>query len=313
MLPQCLVGENLYQGHLVPIKLHYLLIIIPIFSCGTALMTGLGASYFLLVLLTTGPLLLGMVLVHEIGHMIAAAQCGCKPEYILLWPMGGLAVISDSAKTPRERAYISLMGPMTHPPMLLFWMLLLLMASGTVTFSMATFGLDNGFSDWLAILCVQMMLMNCFAFAFNLFVPCYPLDCSQIAMNMGVLYGMEHTRIAWAMVGMSVPLVLGFGIWGLYEFFTTGRGVTICLVALFLGSQTYQLYQCIQEGILARHPLFQTPEPPTAAGQRQPPSAATAAVMPGVAVTPSQLPSDKYGANVDCAMLLCLAAICGVY
>merc|ERR1711871_166952 len=137
-------------------------------------MAGAGASGFFLSPMVTGPLLFLMVLVHEIGHMVAAAQTGCRPEHILLWPMGGLAVISDYARTPKERAYISAMGPMTHFPMFFFWMLLLLMASGTVTLSpFSTFYLHNGFADWFSILCVQMMLMNLVSFCFNLFVPCY--------------------------------------------------------------------------------------------------------------------------------------------
>ena len=55
------------------------------------------------------------VLVHELGHVIAAKRCGCTADHILLWPLGGLAFIGGAVK-PKEQILISGSGPATHLP-----------------------------------------------------------------------------------------------------------------------------------------------------------------------------------------------------
>ena len=72
-----------------------------------------------------GPVLLGTVLVHELGHSLAARRLGGHAEGILLWPLGGLAYVAH-ASGPRADLLIALAGPATHLPQLAFWSLLLL-------------------------------------------------------------------------------------------------------------------------------------------------------------------------------------------
>ena len=43
-----------------------------------------------------GPILLLTVLVHELGHSLAARRLGGEVDSILLWPLGGLAYIAHS-------------------------------------------------------------------------------------------------------------------------------------------------------------------------------------------------------------------------
>jgi Zn-dependent protease len=57
---------------------------------GSILYGGLWPLYWFLLL---GPILLFTVLIHELGHSLAARQVGGKVEGILLWPLGGLAFI----------------------------------------------------------------------------------------------------------------------------------------------------------------------------------------------------------------------------
>lgn len=44
-----------------------------------------------------GPLLLVTVLIHEMGHSMAARRVGGHAEGILLWPLGGLAYLAHSS------------------------------------------------------------------------------------------------------------------------------------------------------------------------------------------------------------------------
>ena len=49
------------------------------------------------VALIYGPILLVSVLLHELGHSLAARRCGSETHGILLWPLGGLAFIGHSS------------------------------------------------------------------------------------------------------------------------------------------------------------------------------------------------------------------------
>ena len=44
-----------------------------------------------------GPVLLVTVLIHELGHSLAARRAGSEAHGILLWPLGGLAFVGHSA------------------------------------------------------------------------------------------------------------------------------------------------------------------------------------------------------------------------
>ena len=69
---------------------------------------------FFLALVAFGPGLYGTVLIHEIGHMLVASRLGQAPEVILLWPLGGLAVIANYGASHMDQIKIALAGPMTH-------------------------------------------------------------------------------------------------------------------------------------------------------------------------------------------------------
>ena len=128
-----------WGGHRVPIRLHLLILAMPLLASLTTLARGDGGLAFLIVLLSTGPLGVLMVLVHECGHIAEAARHGCTPSHILLWPLGGLAVIASCGSSHRQMALIAGAGPATHVPMILFWLGLL---ASTSHLTLSTNGLS---------------------------------------------------------------------------------------------------------------------------------------------------------------------------
>ena len=313
VLPTSITGSEEYS---VPVKIHYLLFAVPALSCLSALVAGGGAGAFFLALSSSGPLLYLAVLIHEVGHLIAAAQCGSKPQFILLWPMGGLAVTADAAGSPKDRAYVSAAGPATHIPMFCIWCLFCLMAMGEVTLSTRGLYTEGGFSMWFSLLCIHQLLMNLIMFLFNACVPCFPLDCSSIIMNTALMYDFDKASIAYGMVASSCPLILGMAIWGLIDIFTTGQGVVTLLVAAWLGSQTYQLYTAYSEESLDQHALFQSASQQSQSqhcsnGGRQTLDQSTlGAAAPGLA--PGGVGMNGTAANVDLSICICLALVWGV-
>jgi Zn-dependent protease len=72
---------------------------------GSILYGGLWPLYWFLLL---GPILLVTVLIHELGHSLAAKQVGGRVEGILLWPLGGLAFIGHDKGPKGEHSQAQL-------------------------------------------------------------------------------------------------------------------------------------------------------------------------------------------------------------
>lgn len=106
---------------------------------------------FLFLLIVYGPVLLGTVLIHELGHCLATRRAGGAVHGILLWPLGGLAFVGHTGtarggtlsaataaalSTPRHHLHacagalsaraddliVALAGPATHAPQLAAWL-----------------------------------------------------------------------------------------------------------------------------------------------------------------------------------------------
>ena len=238
-LPRCLGGN----GEQVPLRAHILLGAVPAMACvSTALQGGTFAGVFF-TFVATGPLLFGTVLVHEMGHLIQATRRGAHPVEILLWPLGGLAISSNASDDPRDRIAISASGPATHAPMAAFWLLV-----GSVSISL--------FFESLAMYALWLNVSLC---AFNLLVPCFPLDCSQILVSAMILRGKGARETATIITAVSVPLVALLACYGAWTFVTAGTGVLTVFVALWLGKQTFDLHSAAKEDRLGDHPLFRNP------------------------------------------------------
>ena len=72
----------------------------------------LGVEGLIISLLLYGPILWTTVLVHEIGHALAAKRLGVEATEILIWPLGGLAFLGSTAAAKTDML-IALAGPAT--------------------------------------------------------------------------------------------------------------------------------------------------------------------------------------------------------
>ena len=65
------------------------------------------------------PLLFVAVLLNQIGQLVMVKAHGGTPSHIVLWPLGGMAVLHSPTMSLGARVRIALAGPATHVPMLL--------------------------------------------------------------------------------------------------------------------------------------------------------------------------------------------------
>ncbi len=133
----------------------------------------------------------GCVVLHELGHSLAAIKLGGKVHSITLLPIGGMASISEMPEKPRDEFIISVAGPLVNVVIAgLIWLYLALFSStdlGGLAYDVIT----------PANFLVLLLTANLFIVAFNL-IPAFPMDGgrlfrSALAMKMNKL---KATRIA---------------------------------------------------------------------------------------------------------------------
>mmetsp|Transcript_36717 Transcript_36717/g.84728 ORF Transcript_36717/g.84728 Transcript_36717/m.84728 type:complete len:328 (+) Transcript_36717:54-1037(+) len=254
----------------IPIRLHVLLPLTCVLAGVSSVLSGLPWLSVLLAVLVAGPLLLVTVLIHELGHVLAARRCGCATDHILLWPLGGLAFIGGSTG-PKEQMLIAGSGPATHLPMLGAWSLPLALM-GRLTLS--THGLYYDL-DFFALVCIAMLNTNLVMMCFNLLVPCFPLDCSRILASLLLLRGFEPGQAAQVIIicsGVALVAVVVLSVWS-YMHNHASASMNLVLAA-WLAVQTWRLHRSRLQGNLASNPLFSSAMAGDAAqASRAPPQA----------------------------------------
>lgn len=204
-----------------------------------------------------GPILFGTVLVHELSHALAA-KCmphgGCSQ--VVLWPLGGVALIHGSGRTAAANAYIAVLGPASHIPQLALWFALVQLPRLDPSYSAPDAGifmLTNDLEKYFwHDLCVYAQILQVTLMLFNLLIPCVPLDGSQLFASLLIMCGATANATAIALTVMScimLGLVVALSI-------LTGN-FFLLVVAIFLGANVLQLERIRSSGALPYHPLFQ--------------------------------------------------------
>jgi len=216
-------GENpfswavtLYRAWGIRVRLHIFFIIyvvvklIASFSPAT-----IGWPYMLAMLAS----LWVLVLLHEYGHCLAARRVGGEADEIILWPLGGLAMVRPPHDW-RSHLITVLAGPGVN---LALWPLLglaVLAATaepGFVVFS--PFALGTTFSQvavghgWWVLALWWLYTVNAVLFLFNMLVPMYPMDAGRVVHSLIWRRSGEEqaTRIATTvgLVAAGVLAVIG--------------------------------------------------------------------------------------------------------
>ncbi len=90
----------------IPVKVHFTLLILLGFLLLASSSTG-GGLYGVLIAV----LLFASVVAHELGHALVARRYGVATKEIVLLPIGGAALLSQSPKEPRHELLIAIAGP----------------------------------------------------------------------------------------------------------------------------------------------------------------------------------------------------------
>jgi len=144
----------------IPVRIHATFLLL---LYGVALFSD-SPLFVLGALLTT----FGCVLLHELGHSLVARAFGLHVEDITLWPLGGMARMSEIPENARIEALIAIAGPAVN---------FLLAGAGllALTFTYVLGSLSEGGQSFLQFFVVANLLQG----GFNL-LPAFPMDGGRL-------------------------------------------------------------------------------------------------------------------------------------
>jgi Zn-dependent protease len=134
---------------------------------------------FLLAILTAAGFF-GSILLHELGHAVAAQRNGIGITSIELWIFGGIARMDREAETPGAELKVALAGPLVT--LLIFLALTVggIVGAGLGAFEdAAVFDSNAGVSGLLAMV-AWLATINLLLLLFNL-LPAFPMDGGRVA------------------------------------------------------------------------------------------------------------------------------------
>ncbi|HEX3030975.1 MAG TPA: site-2 protease family protein [Bacillota bacterium] len=180
--------------------------------------------YFLAGVLTKALVVFGLVIYHELFHVLTAVRLGVRVTEIELLPFGGVARLDDILELrPAQEMKVAIAGPLAN------FLLLLALEGGEI------YGI-GGPELWEGDLIQYLSKANILMLAFNL-IPALPLDGGRIyRAYLAPRLGMgEAARLAVG-IGRGLALLLvGLGVVGLY-FDVTGLDFFIIAIFMFFAT-----------------------------------------------------------------------------
>lgn len=156
----------------------------------------------------------GCVLLHELGHALAARRYGIRTRDIILLPIGGVARLERMPEKPIQEIVVAIAGPAVN-----------------VVIAAVLWGVRGGLSGTSELplgggLAESLLSINLLMVGFNL-IPAFPMDGGRVlrALLAIRLPYVRATRIA-ALIGQGFALL--FGVVGVFY------NPNLLLVALFV-------------------------------------------------------------------------------
>jgi Zn-dependent protease len=178
------------------------------------------------------------VLLHELGHAVAASWYGIPTRDITLLPIGGVARLERLPEKPVQELVVALAGPAVN---VIIAVLLIIPVSLQVLSAMAAPVFDLGTSFF-----AQLMVVNVILVLFNL-LPAFPMDGGRVVRSLlAMRWG--HLRATQIAARLGRWMAVGFGIWALLS----GNILLLVLAVFVFIAGTAELLQAKMRALQMR-------------------------------------------------------------
>src|ERR1700730_16681333 len=141
------------------------------------------------------------VVLHELGHALAARRSGITTPDITLLPIGGVARLSRIPDNPAEEVVIAIAGPLVN--VVIAGVLIAL--GGRIDFT-GTITSGGAIPDFLT----RLATVNIFLVLFNL-IPAFPMDGGRVLRALLTFaMGRQRATAVAARIGQGLAFVFGF-------------------------------------------------------------------------------------------------------
>lgn len=159
-------------------------------------------------------LIFGCVLLHELGHAMAARRYGIRTRDIILLPIGGVARLQRMPSKPSEELVVALAGPAVN--VLILGVLWLIGVRDAALRDLPQAGLGG-----------MLFFVNKVMVLFNM-IPAFPMDGGRVLRAL-LAMAIPHVRATRIAAGIGQVLALGLGLVGLFT-----NQFMLLFVALFV-------------------------------------------------------------------------------
>lgn len=184
--------------------------------------------------------LFGCIVLHELGHALAARRYGIETRDITLLPIGGVARMERLPRDPRQELVVALAGPAVNV------VIALVLAMAILTLDVINVPLAGA----LRAFPVLLLKVNVALVLFNL-LPAFPMDGGRVLRSL-LARRLEYIRATWiaARIGQVMAIVfvaLGFGLVG------PGNPILVIIgIVIFFGARN----EAWIAEMTQRHPEF---------------------------------------------------------
>lgn len=219
----------------VPVYIHWtFLLLVGWFMAGPLLS---GSPDAVNAALRTGGFVLaifGCVVLHEMGHAVAARRYGIATRDITLLPIGGVARLERMPEKPTQELVVALAGPAVNVVIAALIIPAVLATEGLAVFT-AGEGADGAVALHRTHFLASLGVVNIFLVVFNM-IPALPMDGGRVLRAiLAMVLPPRNNRARATAVAAAVGQVIavGFVVWGLF----TGHFFLMLIGAfVFLGA-----------------------------------------------------------------------------
>jgi len=153
-------------------------------------------------------LLFSCVILHELGHALAAGTVGIPVREILLLPIGGVAYLSRRPRKPIHELWIAVAGPLVNVAIAFVLLPFIPTADISATMSIAALPGPDSLPSW-SVAVSSLFVANVMLVLFNM-LPAFPLDGGRVLRALIAMVTSERqaTTIA-TMIGQGAAVVIG--------------------------------------------------------------------------------------------------------